>query len=150
MIETAKGQALHYLMIRMRSRQEMVQYLQKKGYDDEIISQVLLFLEEYDYLNDIKFCQLWVEERILLNPCGRQKMRQELRKKGISSATISAILTEYYSEDEEEAQARKLVEKKFWSGAERGKVGRYLYNKGFSPYLIERILENMDFDLFLD
>ena len=145
MIEKAKNQALKYITIRMRSRLEMVQYLRKKNYSDEIIQQVLEFLEHYNYLDDTHFCRLWVEEKMRFHPCGRQKMKMELRKKGISSMIIEEILAEVYSEEVEYALALQLAEKHQIKAedddARRGKLGRYLYSKGFSAGIIENVLD---------
>ena len=144
MLEKAKNQALKYITVRMRSRLEMLQYLRKKNYSPEIIQRVLDFLEHYDYLNDTHFCRLWVEDKKRFHPCGRQKMKVELRKKGISSTTIDEVLTEVYSEEEEYDVALQLTEKHQGKAEnddlQRGKLGRYLYSKGFSAEIIEQVL----------
>ena len=44
-LEQAKETALKYLTVRLRTRQEVKQLLQKKGYTAEITAQVLEFLE---------------------------------------------------------------------------------------------------------
>ena len=51
-LEQAKETALKYLTARLRTRQEVKQLLQKKGYTAEITAQVLEFLERYQYLDD--------------------------------------------------------------------------------------------------
>ena len=147
MLEKAKNQALKYITIRMRSRLEMVQYLRKKDYSAEIIQQVLEFLEHYNYLDDTHFCRLWIEDKMRFHPCGRQKMKMELRKKGISSTIIEEVLPEVYPEEEECALALQLAEKHQCKteqdDAQRGKMGRYLYSKGFSAGIIENVLDDL-------
>lgn len=147
LLEKAKNQALKYITIRMRSRLEIVQYLRKKSYSAEIIQQVLDFLEYYNYLDDTQFCRLWIEDKMRFHPCGRQKMKMELRKKGIAVAVIEEILAEIYSEKEEYEIALRLAEKRYRedddSELQRAKIGRYLYSKGFSGGSIENVLNEI-------
>ncbi len=77
-LEQAKETALKYLTVRLRTRQEVKQLLQKKGYTAEITAQVLEFLERYQYLDDAVYCRSWISDRVRFHPCGRQKMAFEL------------------------------------------------------------------------
>lgn len=144
LLEKAKNQALKYITARMRSGLEMKQYLQKKGYDAEIILQVLEFLEHYNYLDDNHFCRLWIEDKVRFHPCGRQKMKMELKQKGISAQLIEANLAMFYSKEAEYQVALALADKHHIKAdnfaAKRGKMGRYLYSKGFSGEIIEQVL----------
>lgn len=47
-LEQAKAAALKFIAARVRTRQEVVQQLHKKGYSQEIIAAVIAFLQEYN------------------------------------------------------------------------------------------------------
>ena len=44
-LEVAKSQALKYVSARLRTKREVTDYLSKKGYENAVIHDVILFLE---------------------------------------------------------------------------------------------------------
>ncbi len=143
-LEQAKQAGLKYVAVRMRTRHEVKQYLQKKGYDKDTIQSVMTFLEDYCYLDDEAYCRSWIHDRIQFHPCGRQKMAFELAKKMNDRQLIQQSLETYFSEEIELELALAAAEKKIASsraGVNREQVGRFLYTRGFGGSLVSRVLQ---------
>lgn len=86
--EIAWARALHFLSFRSRSRQEMAQYLQKKGYESAAADQVIDRLTDEGFLDDARFAQDWIENRNALRPRGERLLRRELQQKGLAEEVI--------------------------------------------------------------
>jgi regulatory protein len=86
--------AVRLIEARPRSVAEVRQRLQQKGFVPAAIDFALERLTELGMLDDAAFSRLWVENRRTFRPRGTMALRAELRQKGVSSATIAAILAE--------------------------------------------------------
>ena len=119
----------------------MIQKLQKDGYPDDVIREVMSFLEE------LSFCR-WQFLHRKLYSCNksRKSPRQivfELQQKGVDKDTISRMLEE--APINEDDTVRALLKKKTggqipadWK--ERQKLADFLGRKGFSFDVIQRVL----------
>ena len=134
-LEQAKETALKYLTARLRTRQEVKQLLQKKGYTAEITAQVLEFLERYQYLDDAVYCRSWISDRVRFHPCGRQKMAFELSKKISDRQLIAESLETYFPRELEKKIAGSS------QGMGRDKLGRFLYSKGYGGSVIRAVFQ---------
>lgn len=144
-LEQAKQTALRYVAARMHTTQEVRQLLQKKGYDDALIRNVIAFLEEYGYLDDAAYCRSWIHDRIQFHPCGRQKMAFELAKKITDRQLVQQSMECYFSEEDELELARAAVVKKLDSSRTplRGdQLRRFLYTRGYGADIINQTLQN--------
>lgn len=141
MLEKAKAQAMKYLLGRMRSEKEIRQYLYKKHYDHDIIEAVIAFLYQYQYLDDLKFCEAFINDRINLKPCGRRKIRQDLREKGVKGDIIDLALEKYFPYETECEAALRIAERKTAQNIEPLKIKQHLAYKGFDYELIESIMD---------
>lgn len=146
MLEKAKAQGLRYVSIRVRTEKEIRQYLLKKGYSTEIIDQVIAYLYSYNYLDDMKFCELWIEDRIRLNPCGKKKIYHELRQKGVASELINEALDLFCDSEIERELAIGLARKKREQGKDNSKIENFLQYRGFPYDIITDAIEKTDND----
>ncbi|MDP1677103.1 MAG: RecX family transcriptional regulator [Bacteroidota bacterium] len=105
--------ALRYRSYRPRSKKEILEYLQKKGYDDSHIHQAIVFLDEMKLLNDDEFARMFCRDRLRLKPVGKASMKHLLFKKGIDKQTVENILPEFYTEESENNLAMKEAERKY-------------------------------------
>src|SRR5690606_34286699 len=111
----------------------------EKEFPDSVIDRVLDKLRENNLLNDAAFAQSWIENRARLRPRGARLLQQELRRKGISPATINAALPD---ENEELINAiaalQKILQSKerLWANldekAQQQKAMQYLMRRGFN------------------
>ena len=141
LLKRARDRALYLLQSQGRTKAEMIQKLQKDGYPDDVIREVMSFLEEYHFVDDSSY----TENYIHVNK-SRKSPRQivfELQQKGVDKDTISRILEE--APINEDDTVRVLLKKKTggqipadWK--ERQKLAAFLGRKGFSFDVIQRVL----------
>jgi regulatory protein len=132
--EVAYQRALNYLKYREHSREEILRYLRKNKVSEEVAEQVTTRLQENGLLDDVRFTQMWIENRIEYRPRSRRALRLELRRHGIDDEIIEQSLT---TVDENEAAykaAKKYahrLENKDWDEF-RQKLYGYLGRRGFN------------------
>ena len=91
-LETAYRRALHLLSYRARSAQELERFLQDKGYAPDQITQVNARLHDQGYLNDQRFAEDWISNRVAFRPRSGKQIRFELLRKGIDRETADEAL----------------------------------------------------------
>lgn len=132
---TAWDSALRYLGQRAHSRQELIQKLTRRGYDQEEIDQTLMRLDQADLLDDAQFARDYTRSLLSSRGSSRREVQRELGKKGISSDLVADVLADLPDDfDRALAGARK----KMAGLADREKDVRwrrtlaYLARRGFS------------------
>ena len=108
-----KQRAFRYLGRRQHSTSELRMKLKQKGYETELINQVLDDLKQKNYLNDTKFAEMFVEEKIKLKLWGEQKLRGELIKRGIKSEIISDVLRNKITDEDKLNNALIIASRKY-------------------------------------
>ena len=108
-----KQRAFRYLGRRQHSTSELRIKLKQKGYETELINQVLDDLKMKNYLDDTKFAEMFVEEKMKLKLWSEQKLRSELIKRGINSETISDILKNKITDEDKLNNAIIIASKKY-------------------------------------
>lgn len=159
---TALDTALTILTRRALTQAELVQRLEKKGFDSEEINSTLLRLREWGYLNDREVARAYSQFKQHYHPLKR--IHYDLKKRGIDENIILDVLAEIPPEHEESlcrSQAQKLWEEaqKRWEKSYRHKksyaripqevflkqrVGQKLLAKGYTYELVTRILEEFN------
>lgn len=105
----ALDKAVAFLASRARSRKEMEEKLLRCGYRPCTVEMVLYKLETENLLDDADFAKQWVEARVN-HKLGRNRIAQELRRKGISADEAEAAMEDIDPDDQLSA-AITLVEK---------------------------------------
>ncbi|MCX6030403.1 MAG: RecX family transcriptional regulator [Chloroflexi bacterium] len=90
--EKAYDRAVRFLNFRPRSQAEVRRHLAQAAVEEAVIEAVLVRLTEHGYLDDAGFARYWVENREQFRPKGARALRQELRGKGLDSATIETAV----------------------------------------------------------
>ena len=130
---------------RQRSEKEIIDKLKRKGFSEDIIENTLIYLKEYNLINDLEFSKSFVNDKINLNKFGPERIKYELYRKGISQEIIEKVL----AEDEEYDRALELAKKKLPSyknddkNAKYRKLGGFLQRKGYSYECISKILREL-------
>ena len=104
--------AYKLLGLRLRSVFEMKKRLKEKGFNDDTVGRVVKKLEEQKYLDDEKFAEAWILDRINLRPRGSFMINMELKEKGVASEIIEKKLAELLHFEKELAIAEELSNKK--------------------------------------
>ncbi len=142
--------SLRYLSYRPRSEKEVFDYLREKqkkspSLSDEIINQIIEKLKDYKFIDDVKFTQLWIEQRTRYKNQPTRAIEYELKQKGVSQSLIKESLGEGRKETDLES-AKKLAVKKmdFYRGLDpdkrREKVMNYLLRKGFNYDIVRKVV----------
>lgn len=136
----AKTDCFRLLSYRLRSIGEVRDYLRRRKYEPEVADRVIEFLIERDFLNDEKFANQWVENRLLIKQSSIRQIKSELRQKKVDSKIIDNALNEF-SVDEVKL-LRILIDKKRNQTKYRDelKLKQYLSRKGFG---YDKIVEAM-------
>lgn len=150
----AERYALDLLALRPRTVREMATRLRSKAYPEDVVGDLLGRMQRVGYLDDRKFAEYWVEERIRSRPRGPALLRLELRRKGVPAEVVSEVLAAAMSPEAEEAAAIRAARRRMRShagaagGGEGGSAGRagpaavraekqrlweFLHRRGFGP-----------------
>ena len=87
--------AIKYIAKKMRSKREIINYLQGKEIDNDTISKVIDILYKQKYLDDEMYAKAYVNDRILLSMDGPLKIRSKLEELGIKEEYINNALVEF-------------------------------------------------------
>lgn len=153
--QTIRGKEylLRLLSRRIYSRYEILKKLKNKGYTENIVSNLVLWLENKNYINDELFAEMWAQFRLQNKPIGSYKLNQELRLKGIKQDIIKKIIDKTYNEIDELTVARNLIRDKIVSAKIKNiridpkKIYNFLLRRGFSIEISRNIyheLKNKD------
>ncbi|MCX7661665.1 MAG: RecX family transcriptional regulator [Candidatus Omnitrophica bacterium] len=97
----AKNYCFYLLKFRARSESEIYRRLKEKGFSEEIIKEIIAYLKEKKFLNDLEFCKEWINSKIN-KKFGLERIKHELKQKGIETKIIEKEIErikEEYPED---------------------------------------------------
>ena len=138
---------LKYLMVRIRSTKEMVDYLKRKNVEEDDISVVIERLKQEKALDDEYFCQCFVKDKLRFTTMGPWKIRDELKRQQIEPVIIEQSM-EFMNEDIILEKIEKLVDKqiranhKLESQKLRNKIYHNLLGLGYSSAQIVEVLNS--------
>lgn len=143
--------ALKYLDIRPRSKKEINDYLLKKGFSNDIISDTISKLETQGYLNDLAFGRVFLNNKLITTSNGPLKVRKELQQHNLNIEDINTILEEY-TDDIQVEKINKQINRIIKSNRNKGnvyikrKIYNDLNNEGFNSSLIEEELNHLELE----
>lgn len=131
-----------------KTEKQIIDKLVQKEYEDTIIQRAIDFLKQYNFIDDEKYAQMYIKDKI--SSKGKNKIKYELINKGISEDIINEKL-KYVDEALEQSSALKLAEKKYalLIKSERDirninrKLREYLFGKGYNLDVIQRVLNDI-------
>ncbi len=146
-VEHAHVRALDYLSYRPRSLAELREYLNGKGFDEAVVSEVLARLEHVGLVDDEAFARYWRDNRAQFRPRGKRMLKVELEQKGLPSDIIDGALDEYDEAsaiwEAVQAQWRRL--RHLPPDESRRRLIQRLARRGFSYELIQETLASQEF-----
>lgn len=143
----AINSSLKYLSYRQRSIKEVRDHLKRKGYDESIIENSIGALLEKNYLNDYEFSKSFIRDKSYLNKYGINKIKYELKNKGVSVDVIEKTLD--FDSDQEYSRALELANKKIKSyknldnSSIYRKLGSFLQRKGYKYTTVSKVLRKV-------
>jgi regulatory protein len=145
-IQEIKTKALSLLGQHEYSQHLLKQKLISKGFDRELIAEVLQELVQQNWLSDQRFAENFVSYRAHRG-YGPIRIQMELREKGIAAETIEGAICA--CDTEWEKLAAKERQKKFGDSAitnfaEKAKQMKFLQYRGFAPEQIKFAISNCE------
>jgi regulatory protein len=137
----AYNQAVGYISLRLRSEQELRQYLRRKGYDDGITDEIIERLRAISLLDDAKFAAAYVRDRQIGRPRSASALRFELAKRGVNREVIDEVLASELASDG--SAALELARRKRRQYPDDSKLMAYLARQGFRYDEVRRALEQL-------
>jgi len=125
---------------------DIEQKLRKNNYSDDDIKKIINELHESDFINQGRYAEAFVNDKLRFNHWGKRKIAYALKAKNIDEEIINQKLEEIDPELYEEILKGELEKKinridKITDKSEKEKVVRYLLQKGFEYGKIFDIIE---------
>lgn len=140
----ARERALYLLERRPYSVSELRDKLTRNRYPEQIVEQVIAFLEKYGYLDDAEYARMYMNTYI--SKRSFKQMSFELLRKGVSKDMIDACIEEL-DVTEQDGFTRQFL--RYTKGKDlrdytvRQKVFRYFYSKGYAASMIEEAVNHL-------
>ncbi len=131
--EKAKEKAIGFISRRRLSKKELSDKLTKASFSDETVGKVILWAEEYGFLNDFEYAKSYISDAVHIKKHGMRKIRFDLKNKGIDDFIIDDVLFEMDEIDETKA-IKDIIAKRLDDVSDRkktDKVIRFLVSRGY-------------------
>lgn len=149
--EFIKGReaALRYIERSFKTVREVEDKLRDKDFTEETISRVIQLLHEYKLLDDFKYAETFMKEK--LRTRGIKKARFELINKGIDKSVMDSVVEAMSTAEVEEDSCLKLAQKKYDQLKKResdtyklkSKLYTFLSGKGYDYELISSTIRKV-------
>ena len=145
----ARKKAMRLLEHMDRTERGLTEKLLQAGFSEEAVSDALSWVKELGYVNDARYAENYIAARI--HEKSRQRIVQDLYRKGIGSADASAAWEEVceLEQPDERDMIRSAVLKKYIPGSkldekEMRRLYGYLARRGFRPGDITAVTEELE------
>lgn len=133
-----------------RTQQEVRERLKKWQVFGDEAEEIISELISQNYINEERFAKSFAGGKFRIKNWGNVKIKQELKRRGLTDYTINSGMNEIDPDDYQE-ELKQLIEKKYEMVAKtetdrwkiKQKVVRYAISKGFESELVWRIVEDM-------
>lgn len=142
--------SIKYINVRLRSIKEIKNYLLKKEDDNDLIDEVISRLIKMGYLDDRRFTEAYIKDKLNFTSWGDYKIINELNKLGISSLDIGNNI-DLLNDDILNERMRKIIDKdiktnKKYSGLKlKNKIYNHLLTSGYSKEKVISLINSYDF-----
>lgn len=146
-IEELCSKCINYISIRLRSKKEIINYLNKQTKDETLINNVVDKLEKLGYINDEVFSKCYINDKINLTNYGANKIKDDLKKHNIAEEIIEKYINKI-DEDTVKNKINKIIEKsintntKYSKNMLISKIFMKLTMLGYDKNLINEQLSN--------
>lgn len=131
-----------------KSEYELRLKMKNKGFNPQLIDNAISILKERKYLDDERYCEMFINDKINISKHGVRKIKEALYYKGIDKEIIEEKIKCISAESEEE-RALLLGEKKLLNIKENdnrkkmSKLSNYLLGKGFEYETVNKTLRKL-------
>ncbi|MEM1044011.1 MAG: RecX family transcriptional regulator [Bacteroidota bacterium] len=147
----AKAAALDYIAYQARTEEEVRRKLARKGFPDHVADEAVARMRELGYLDDEAYARAYARGRLAGRGHGPQRIRSDLRKRGVASKTIDTVLDEVVEQDDLREAALQHGRKR-WVRLQREadprkrrkKLSDFLVRRGYGFDLIREVVETLE------
>lgn len=138
--------AMRLLNYRMRTRHEMVQRLRQKNFSAGVINRVIDKLVSLRLIDDSRFAEAFVAEKVSSKPVGKRELVRKLHEKGVSGETalnaISGLSDDAIQFELALKAARTKLRslRRFESEKRKEKLIAFLARRGFDWDIIKKVV----------
>lgn len=142
--------ALRLLQRRLRSRAELEAGLRRRGVPPESAVAVIGELTRAGWIDDVRFAQTWVRDRLALRPCGGRRLRAELQARGVAASIADDAVRSLVPGAVEaelalqQAQARLARLRRLPPMVARRRLAGWLHRRGFASEVIARTMRALE------
>ena len=129
--EQAKEKAVKYLVLTLRTENEVRNKLKKLNVEEDIIEQVIEYLKGINYINDSNYIEAYIRQCIKIPKYSKYEIKMKLLQKGINKNLLEEKLEEHDMQEYEKKIVEKLKESKL-KDMDEIKQKAYLYRRGFN------------------
>ena len=104
----ALERATTYLSRKPHTEKEVLDYLQRKGYEPDESTQAVSELKEYGYLNDLAYAKMFFEYGFEKGR-GKDRISRELAAKGVARDVIEQAYSELEEKPDEQEMALRIA-----------------------------------------
>lgn len=141
--------SLSYIEIKMRTSKELKEYLEKKGFEKKYIDNVVEKLKSEGYLNEERYIEAYINDKLNLSSYGPFKIRRDLIDLNLDEYKIDEYLNRI-SYNEWKEKLNKIINKKLISLKNKStytiknKLKTDLFNLGYQTELIDELLSSIE------
>lgn len=150
-LKKAKATALEFISYRGRSEKEVRDKLEKKSFSPEIIEKAVSRFEDLGYINDETYARDYARSRLQGKGYGPQRIRMDLKKRGVPKHLIEEALQEldeadsYYEIALREGRKRwQRLAKETDPYKRKKKLGDFLLRKGYNYDVVRQVMDRLE------
>lgn len=142
--------SVKYIDRRLRSINELRDYLKNKEEDTIIIEEVIDKLIDYKYLDDDRFTKAFIKDKLNFTNWGDYKIKNELKRLGVNEEIIYNNMTGiddniYYERINKIIDKDISTNKKYGGIKLKNKIYNHLLTLGYSKEKVISIINNYNF-----
>ena len=128
-----------YIGIRLRSKNEIIDFMKRKGVSDALINETVDKLIEHKLIDDEVYAKAFINDKMKFTTMGPYRIKDELRRQHIDEEVINKYLdlvADEFWEKKIDKQMTKLIKSNKNKVTLRNKIYNNLTNLGYSPEMI--------------
>ena len=143
------NKCVKYLSVRMRSVNEIKEFMERKGASNEVIDNTIDKLLKNKLLDDDAFTKAYVNDKIKFSTLGPYRIAEDLKKQYIDDGIITKYISsidEDFLYDKIDKQITKLIKSNHNKKNLKAKIYHNLVNSGYAQSMIIDIINKYDFN----
>ena len=147
--EEALAKLQRYCAYQERCHEEVRSKLLNMGVYNDWREEIIVQLIEENFLNEERFARAFARGKFRIKQWGRNRIRQELKKRKISDYCVRKAMEEIEEEDYRHTLEAALMKKNISLKEEdpyqrKSKLARYAISRGFESELAWQLINEMD------